>query len=89
MNGSSPINGGQHLKLDLINIRVELVKCQILLLLQSIWLVPLGRSLVVEVQVGVDQHIVDKNLHRLKMIQLLDRDSFEDLLYHAPGLMVL
>jgi hypothetical protein len=89
MNGSYPIRGGQHLKLDLINPRAELVKCQILLPLLSMWLVRLGRSLVVEVQVGVVLHTADKNLLRSRMIQLLDPDSFEDLLYHVLGLMDL
>jgi ABC-type enterochelin transport system permease subunit len=89
MNGSYPIRGGQHLKLDSINPRVVLVKCQILLLLLSIWLVRLGRSLGVVVQVGVVLHTVDKSLLRSRMIQLLDPDSFDGLYYHVLGLMDL
>ena len=90
MNGLYPINGGQHLKLDSINPRAELVKCQILLRLLSIWLDLLGHSLAVEVVVlGRGRVIVDKSLLQLKTIQLLDLDSFEGLYYRVPDLMEL
>ena len=90
MNGSFPTNEGQRLKLDSINPRAELVKCQILLPLLSIWLDLLGHSLVVEVVVlGRGRVIVDKSLLRLKTIQLLDHVSSDDLYYPALGLMGL